>query len=99
MSFKSKNLDVLAYANGFTFWIYKTEDRADSLLNFQEYFADALMPPVPRIKPGDALFINAKTVDGKLTSTLMMVPDFPALLTTTTNDVVEPETEGDKNDE
>lgn len=36
MAFKSKNLSVLAYANGFTIWHYATEDSLQDLLS--EYF-------------------------------------------------------------
>jgi hypothetical protein len=33
MAFQHKNLSVVAYANGFTIWHYKTEDQLEELLN------------------------------------------------------------------
>lgn len=33
MAFANKNLSVLAYANGFTIWHYKTDDQLNELLN------------------------------------------------------------------
>lgn len=33
MAFKSRELSVLAYANGFTLWHYRTEDRLADLLD------------------------------------------------------------------
>ncbi len=40
MTFSIKDLGVLAYAHGFTFWYYRTEDQADSVQEVG-YFADA----------------------------------------------------------
>lgn len=33
MAFANKNLSVLAYANGFTMWHYKTDDQLNELLD------------------------------------------------------------------
>lgn len=33
MAFQQKNLSVIAYANGFTMWHYKTADQLEELLN------------------------------------------------------------------
>lgn len=33
MAFQQKNLSVIAYANGFTMWHYKTQDTLEELLN------------------------------------------------------------------
>lgn len=33
MAFQHKNLSVIAYANGFTMWHYKTEDQLEGLLD------------------------------------------------------------------
>lgn len=33
MAFKHKNLSVLAYANGFTLWHYKTDDQLHKVLS------------------------------------------------------------------
>ena len=40
MSFQIKDLGVLAYAHGFTYWYYRTEDQADAVREIG-YFADA----------------------------------------------------------
>ncbi|MGD9637838.1 MAG: hypothetical protein AB7U85_02110 [Alphaproteobacteria bacterium] len=40
MAFNNKNLAVLAYANGFTLWQYKTADAAASV-ETEGYFNDA----------------------------------------------------------
>jgi hypothetical protein len=40
MAFSIKDLGVLAYAHGFTFWYYRTEDQADAVQEVG-YFADA----------------------------------------------------------
>ncbi len=40
MAFSIKDLGVLAYAHGFTFWYYRTDDDADSVQEIG-YFADA----------------------------------------------------------
>lgn len=52
MVYKADSLSVLAYANGFTFWHYKTED---SNLTDNEYFksADNL------IRAGDIMLVNS----------------------------------------
>ena len=33
MAFQNKNLSVIAYANGFTIWHYKTNDKLEDLLD------------------------------------------------------------------
>ncbi len=55
MSFAVRNLSVLAYANGFTLWHYKTE--ADVLPSVQRpgYFDDA----VDMLASGDMLLVSA----------------------------------------
>lgn len=40
MAFSIKDLGVLAYAHGFTFWYYRTDDQADAVQEIG-YFADA----------------------------------------------------------
>ncbi len=54
MSFAVRNLSVLAYANGFTLWHYKTE--ADALPNVEApgYFDDA----VDMLANGDMLLVS-----------------------------------------
>lgn len=55
MAFATRNLSVLAYANGFTLWHYKTA--RDTLLMVAEpsYFDDA----VEMLTGGDMVMINA----------------------------------------
>ena len=55
MSFAVRNLSVLAYANGFTLWHYKTE--ADALPRVQTpgYFDDA----VDMLASGDMMLVSA----------------------------------------
>lgn len=40
MAFQSKNLTVIAYANGNTIWHYKTQDSIESIMNDSKYFGD-----------------------------------------------------------
>ncbi len=40
MAFQIRDLGVLAYAHGFTFWYYRTADDAETV-NKDGYFADA----------------------------------------------------------
>ncbi len=54
MAFKTNNLSVLAYANGFTLWHYKTTD-TKAVTMASTYFAD--MSKV--INANDFIFINA----------------------------------------
>ena len=53
MTFKNKNLSVIAYANGFTLWHYKTTDNMADLLN--GYFN----PVADLMSVGDMFLINA----------------------------------------
>lgn len=57
MSFKNKNLSVLAYANGFTCWHYKAEadEKLKDIESDTKYFGavSCLM------NPGDIIIINA----------------------------------------
>lgn len=64
MSFCAQDLSVLAYANGFTHWHYRTEDALDQLLdpstglrssaNDTAYFAAA----GEMLRPGDQITVN-----------------------------------------
>jgi len=40
MSYKGSNLSVLAYANNFTLWYYKTEDTQKDILS-ENYFGES----------------------------------------------------------
>ena len=39
MSFKNRNLSVIAYANGFTLWHYRANDDAIEELEHEDYFS------------------------------------------------------------
>lgn len=54
MAFQNKNLSVIAYANGFTLWHYKTQDGVEDLQG--EYFPKNI---VDLMAVGDMLIINA----------------------------------------
>lgn len=56
MAFQSKDLSVLAYANGFTLWHYATTDTAASV-DSAGYFNDAS----DMFRVGDMLFANVDT--------------------------------------
>jgi hypothetical protein len=55
MPFSSRELSVLAYANGFTLWHYRTSDPAPALLApGGAYFAAA----DELLRPGDQIFLS-----------------------------------------
>lgn len=54
MAFKSANLSVLAYANGFTFWHYKSAEDTDGDMTAAGYFDGA----ADLLRPGDMLALN-----------------------------------------
>jgi len=56
MAFQSKDLSVLAYANGFTLWHYTTADLASDV-DTTGYFNDAS----DMLRVGDMLFANVDT--------------------------------------
>ena len=56
MAFQSKDLSVLAYANGFTLWHYTTIDTAASV-DTAGYFNDAS----DMLRTGDMVFANTDT--------------------------------------
>lgn len=56
MSFNPSNLSVLAYANGFTLWHYRTIDTASSVDN-QGYFDEAS----DVFRSGDMILANTGT--------------------------------------
>lgn len=55
MSFKNKNLSVLAYANGFTMWLYQTDDTVNNVLE-DDYFKDG----ADCLRVGDMIIIVSK---------------------------------------
>lgn len=56
MSYESKNLSVLAYANGFTLWHYATTDAAASV-DTAGYFNNA----ADMLRVGDMILANVDT--------------------------------------
>lgn len=67
MAYESKNLSVMTYANGFTFWHYTTTD-AVSDVDTSGYFNDAS----DMLRVGDVIVINADT-DGTPVTGFMKV--------------------------
>ncbi len=67
MAFLSKNLSVLAYANGFTLWHYKTEDAATDVDDLG-YFDKAQ----EMLNVGDIILTNTDT-DGTPASGMIQV--------------------------
>ena len=56
MAFKNSNLSVIAYANGFTLWHYKTQE--DNIVDIKyDYFLEKIMD---LMAIGDIVIINAK---------------------------------------
>jgi len=67
MAFQSKNLSVLAYANGFTLWHYTTADAAADV-DTAGYFNGA----AEMVRVGDMILANADT-DGTPASGIFLV--------------------------
>jgi hypothetical protein len=67
MSYQSKNLSVLAYANGFTLWHYSTTDAA-ATVDSAGYFNNA----ADMLRVGDILIANVET-GGTLKAGLFLV--------------------------
>ena len=98
MAFLSKDLSVLAYANGFTMWYYKTSDRVDALSDLWTYFQGAKEIGAEGAAPheGDMCIIHAKTIEGTLAAGTIWFPDLfkrpqerppEKTLTTTTKEI------------
>jgi len=56
MAFTLRNLSVLAYANGFTLWHYKTDSDGFSQAGATGYFADA----ADLLCPGDMVMLSGE---------------------------------------
>ena len=56
MAYQSRDLSVLAYANGFTLWHYATSDAAD-VVDAQGYFN----PAADMLRAGDIIIANVDT--------------------------------------
>lgn len=67
MAFSSKDLSVLAYANGFTLWHYTTVDVA-TVVDTAGYFNDAS----DIVRVGDMILTNADT-DGTPASGIFLI--------------------------
>ncbi len=67
MAFQSKDLSVLAYANGFTLWHYTSADLAADI-DTAGYFNDAS----DMVRVGDMVMANADT-DGTPSSGIFLV--------------------------
>jgi hypothetical protein len=57
MAYKNKNMSVIAYANGFTLWQYKTDDDIDLIDENLGYFPKTI---VNLMAMGDMIFISSK---------------------------------------
>jgi hypothetical protein len=68
MPFHARDLSVLAYANGFTLWHYRTADGLDALLrdDADGYFAAAR----DLLRPGDQIIVNVMDTAGQTTANL-----------------------------
>ena len=53
MAFMLQDLSVLAYANGFTLWHYRTAD-VDTAVDDADYFLEA----IDMLRPGDMIIAN-----------------------------------------
>ena len=62
MAFIIRDLSVLAYANGFTLWHYKTGDDSLSDVACEDYFADAS----DMMASGDMILISGGTDGGNV---------------------------------
>ncbi len=67
MSMNSKNLSVLAYANGFTLWHYKTSD-AKTAVSASGYFND-----VANIFNVGDLIVASQAITGTMVTTIYVV--------------------------
>jgi len=61
MAYDPNNLSALSYANGFTFWHYKTDDDGSDVAAVG-YFKDA----AAMLRRGDFICVNAATRSGLL---------------------------------
>ena len=69
MAFAIRNLSVLAYANGFTLWHYKSGADAMTCIAAQDYFEDA----ADMLSGGDIMMLSA--ADGARIVCITVAPD------------------------
>jgi len=77
--FENKNMSVIAYANGFTLWHYRTEDTIEQVCSdkyFPKGFADLTAN-------GDIMIVNAG--DGTCIKQVELLPDGNMKLTNLNN--------------
>lgn len=67
MSYNTKNLSVLAYANGFTLWSYTTKDVLEDIRT-EGYFNDTS----PFVRCGDMILVTANN-QAQIQSTILAV--------------------------
>lgn len=59
MAFQHKNMSVIAYANAFTLWHYRSDDTIETIKD-PKYFT----PMYTLINVGDIIILNCANVDG-----------------------------------
>ena len=59
MAYKNNNMSVIAYANGFTFWHYRTEDSIELIEENRYYFTQQI---VKLMAVGDVIYITSKGI-------------------------------------
>ncbi len=69
MAFQTKDLSVLAYANGFTLWHYATADPAVALTRAGPGYFD---PAHAMLRAGDIILANARA-DGWPSAAMLLV--------------------------
>ena len=69
MAFQTKDLSVLAYANGFTLWHYTTTDPAVALTKAGPGYFN---PAHAMLRAGDIILANARA-DGRPSAAMLMV--------------------------
>lgn len=74
MAFRLKDLGVLAYAHGFTYWYYRTDDETPAV-QATDYFAEA----ADMLRLGDR--ITGSTGDRRLVDLVVAQNDTRGLLT------------------
>ena len=57
MAYKAQNLSVIAYANGFTLWHYRTTEDAFATIDTTGYFDKAS----DMLRVGDAMYVTDST--------------------------------------
>jgi hypothetical protein len=66
MAFKARELSILAYANGFTLWHYRTEDRLETLTHQPNSTAQGYFDAAREmLRSGDQIIVNL-IADGRI---------------------------------